>query len=230
MLFVTIFLTTSLLHAEQKLNWQETLNQLQKKPESTSGYFYNLGTVYYRVGQVGRAVAFLEKANHVHPHDSDIQYNLSVAQAALSKTIGPENLDPSSSWAEKIADRTTLDEVRATLGLLAVIVVLLWTRAYLATRKVRTAILQPAGILSLIGFILTTAIYGTQRWASGFPAAVCLDPLVIRSGPGESYLPLSRVESGVKLRILEASEGAWQQVRYSQDGIGWVKASELLVI
>lgn len=253
--------------ASSKENWSEwqqartlfdsqqydaALREFQSHPQDEPNYYYNLGTTYFKLGRTGAAVAYLEKANHQGPHDPDTQYNLSIARAALGKSIGSDKLDPASSWAEQISDRVSLDEIRGTLGLLGVIVVLLWTRAYLKTRSIKKAILQPAGFLGILGLGITAGIYGIQRWTETTPPAVSLSRQAVRSGPGDHYLEMSFVEGGSKIRLLGPSvmssappsgsisgdpntgssftPEVWRQIRYSDDGIGWVRASGLLAL
>jgi tetratricopeptide (TPR) repeat protein len=215
-------------------DYSAALQELLKDPGGDFTYFYNLGTLYTLVGKPGLAVAYLEKANRLHPHDPDIQYNLSLSRAHLSESIGPTHLDPASTWTEQLADRISLDEVRATLGLIGFIVVAFWIRAYLQTRNLRKVLAQPSGFLGLLGFAITLSLYGIQRWASSYPPAICIESQVIRSGPGNHYLDLSHAEVGTKVRILGSSlqgnNEIWEQVRYSDDGIGWIKSSSLLLL
>src|SRR5205807_615311 len=95
-----------------------------------SAYFYNLGTASFRSGKIGAAVAYLEKANRLEPHDPATQHNLQIAREALGQAIGRSHLDPASTWSEEIADHVTLNEIRGTLGLVGTILVLVWLRAY----------------------------------------------------------------------------------------------------
>jgi hypothetical protein len=236
-------------------NYEAALKELQAHPQENSHFYYNLGTIHYRLGHPGTAVAYLEKANRLAPYDPDIQYNLTLAKSVLSDSIGLSQLDPASTWTEQLADRVSLDEVRATLGLLGLIVVLLWTRAYLKTRNLKKVFIQPAGFLGLLGFGLTVGVYGVQRLGSSCPPAICLEKQSIRSGPGQQFMELAQTIPGAKLRLLGASAPAaqptstpsalvtgdptqpsspsseiWQQVRYSPDGIGWIKSSSLLML
>jgi tetratricopeptide (TPR) repeat protein len=233
-------------------NLEDALQELQSRSREDAHYFYNVGTIYYRLGKTGLAVAYLEKANRINPHEPDIQFNLAMARSTLANFIGTDRLDPASTWTEQLADHISLDEVRGTLGLFGLAVVLLWIRAYLKSRNLRQMLIQPAGILGLLVFGITLGIYGVQRWAANSPLAVCLEHQTIRSGPGAHYMELFRAEAGSKLRILgpamtsnlSASDIAsgnptsgsienpeiWRQVRYSSDGIGWIKSSSLLVL
>jgi tetratricopeptide (TPR) repeat protein len=217
--------------------YEDALREFQLHPSESAQYFHNLGTVYLKLGQPGPAIAYLDKANHLRPHDPEIQQNLKIAQTSLGRLIGSDHLDPASNGLEILADRVSMGEIRGALGLLGLIVAALWLRAYLRTRDLRRTLLQPSGLIGMIGLAITLALYATERLAEAHPPAYALDRVVVRSGPGEQYAQLGQLESGVKLRLLGPSESIqaggkpqlWDQVRYSQDGIGWVPASSLLL-
>jgi tetratricopeptide (TPR) repeat protein len=210
--------------------FDEALQAFQTHPNDTAQYFHNLGTVYYRVGQPGRALAYLEKANSLKPHDPETQHNLHLAQAAVGQLIGEARLDAASTGLESLADRVSLQEVRGALGLLGLLVAVLWLRAYWKTRNLKRTFLQPAGFIGLLGFGLTAGLYFTERLAQSHPPAFAVERQVIRSGPGDQFAQLGQVEPGMKIRLLGPVDQDWRQVRYSTDGIGWIKASSLLLL
>jgi hypothetical protein len=242
----------------QSGNFAEAFRDLQSQPSDDARYFYNLGTVLLRLGRLGHSLAYLEKANRMQRHDPMIQHNLQIARSSLGSVIGAGRLDPASTWAEEIADRVTLEEIRGALGLVGSILVLMWMRFYLRTRRLRKTLLHPAAIIASAAFVITCGLYAAERLAESHPPAVLLERQTVRSGPGDHYLELAEIESGMKLRILgpiadstttavstlgssETMSGAnapaapkpgepWRQVRYSQDGIGWVRASSLLLL
>lgn len=222
--------------------YEDALKFLEANPSENAHYYYNLGTLNARLDNKGLAVAYLEKAHQMKPHDSDIQHNLKISRAALSRLVGEERLDPASTWPEMIADRFTLDEVRGALGVFSLILMILWTRSYGLTRNLKKTFLQPAGCICAFGLVFTASLYGLERTAKNHPAAVCLEHQVVRSGPGEQYLEVGQVEVGTKLRLLgpsssdilssEASQtsGLWYQTRFLPGTIGWVRASKVLAL
>lgn len=226
----------------EKGSYNEALRELQTHPGETASYFYNLGTLLFKMGRAGQAVAYLEKANRMSPHDPSIQQNLRIARASLSQVIGAEKLDPSSSWIESLVDRVPLDETRGTLGLMVFVVLLFWTRSYFKTRSLQKTLIQPAGYLGMLGISLVLALYAAQRYSEGRPPAIAIDRQTVRSGPGDQYLELAQLEPGVKIRLLqEGTESAaagspvpssgspkWWQIRYGTDSVGWVRASNIL--
>jgi tetratricopeptide (TPR) repeat protein len=217
--------------------YEEALHEFHSHPADSAQYFYNIGTTHLKLGQPGQAVAYLGKSNHLRAHDPDTQRNLQIAQSALGRLIGADHLDPASSGLETLADRVSMGEIRGALGLLGLIVASLWLRAYLMTRSLKRTLLQPSGFIGLIGFAITLSLYGAERLAEAHPPAYTIEHLVIRSGPGAQFAELGQLEAGIKLRLLGPEETikvgdqqqSWKQVRYSQDGIGWIPTSSLLL-
>ncbi len=224
----------SALSLDQQGKAQDALRLFLSHPSDDAPYFYNVGSLYYKLGQPGPAVAYLEKAKRLKPHDPDIQNNLRVAQAALGELIGTHRLNPASNWVEDLADPISLDEVRGILGLVALILVLIWIRAYAKTNDLNKTFFQPAGFFGLLGLGITVGLYSAQRLARDHPPVVCIQPETIRSGPGDQFLELAQESPGVKLRLLGSSSNEqneqWYQVRYARGKIGWARASGLLLL
>jgi tetratricopeptide (TPR) repeat protein len=182
--------------------YEAALQQLLSHPAEDSTYYYNLGTTLLELNHVGVASAYLEKANRLNPHDVAIQQNLQLAHNALSRALGPEKLDPASSWGETLADNLRLDEIRGALGLVGFIIALFWIRSYWKTRRLRETLLQPAGWLGIGALAITACLYGLERVSAMSPVAVCLEKTTIRSGPGNTFVEVSQAEAGSKLRAL----------------------------
>lgn len=211
--------------------YDEALAALRAAPSEDASFYYNLGTIYQKLGQLGPAVAHLEKANRLRPHDPDIQYNLKLAKDALGRLIGPDKL-VAGSWTESIADRAPLDEIRAVLGLLAFILASIWLVTYLRARRLSRALLHPASLLVLLALLASTGLYAAQRLAGQKPPAACLEQQPVRSGPGDQFAELARLEAGQVIRLLgpaaDSPVGQWKQVRYDGSNVGWIKAASLL--
>jgi hypothetical protein len=235
-------------------NFDEALRQLMANPSDDAPYYYNLGTTYLKLGKPGLALAYLEKANHLQPHDIGIQQNLQLSRTSLGQAIGTEKMDPASTWSENLADNLRIDEIRGAFGLVGFVVTLFWIRSYLKTRNLRNTLLKPAGLLGMIGLGIILCLYTVEQVGGLSPAAICLNKEPIRSGPGEKYVNVSVCDAGVKIRVLgptqevaapvpsplpssapspasaEKPSVLWRQVRYSQEGIGWIPASSLLLL
>src|SRR5262245_20194824 len=66
--------------------YQEALDALQKNGVHTAAEYYNAGNCLYKLGRVGQSLAYYEKAHNLAPRNSDIQYNLELAEEAARQT------------------------------------------------------------------------------------------------------------------------------------------------
>jgi tetratricopeptide (TPR) repeat protein len=247
--------------------YEDAFRSLRSNPTENAAYYYNLGTIAYKLGRPGTAVAFLEKAAELQPGDSATSHNLQLSRAALTHLIGQDRLDPATTWYESLADRAATPEAKGAIGLVGLIVALGWFRAFRRVRSLGPTLLEPAGMLGALGLAATVGVFGAGRLAELHPPAICVERQVVRSGPGEHFLEIGSVEAGSRIRLLgpaatvnasaDASTAAppsqgtsldgerdkavaqtpnadavqtWRQVRFSQEAIGWVRSSSLLLL
>jgi hypothetical protein len=218
--------------AAQAGDFADAEKQLRAAPQESANFHYNLGTIAARQGKWGIAVAHLEKANHLRPHHSSTQNNLRIARRSLARSGGPAeaDLDRASTWLESVADQVALNEVRAVLGMIGILLAFVWMRQYRKTRSLRATFFQPAGLIAMVALLITATLYAAERLASSHPAAVVLDSIVIRSGPGAQFTELAKLDAGIKIRVTGTRDQDWLQVRYGPREIGWVSASSLLLL
>ena len=216
------------LHDTQ--HFDEALKELQTHPQDNASYYYNVGTLFLQLKKPSKAIAYLEKAYRLQPHDPEIQANLALAKEEVGFILGSDQLDPASSWIEKMGDHIPAAEAQGAVALLSLVFIGVWIRTYLKIRNLKRFISQPATLICLIGLLITSTVFGLQKWAEARPIAVSIDLMIIRSGPGEHYVQLGQIQPGTKIRLLSSAEDSWIQVRYSSDEIGWVKMSGLLTL
>ena len=217
--------------------YKEAVDLLKQSPTYDAVYFYNLGVLHGKLGQAGPAVAYLEKANSLRPHDPEVQRNLALARDALRNALAGMNsetgLDSASTSLERFSDRIQGDEILGVTGLVTLIVSLLWIRAYLKTRNLTKTFLKPSGWFGFLALVLVFAFYGLYRTGNSSPAAILIGKELLRSGPGLSFPEITPIESGVKVRLVGSPASAnenelWQKVRYKNDQTAWVPLSSLL--
>lgn len=230
---------SSLYHAGKYEEALEALLKSDQVNKTDSVYYYNLGTLYFRLGRVGTSIAYLEKANRLSSRDPEIKTNLEFARQFLSPKITAIQFEDPSTWTEVLADQGTRDDVQALCALFGLIALMLWSRTYLKTRSLKKVFTSTPGALAsttialILGFNLLQLLYQSSQ------PGICTAKETVRSGPGNHYPDMAMIEEGMKVRVLgspiqstgEASQPeTWQQVRYADDRIGWMKASSLLTI
>ena len=130
--------------------------------------------------------------------------------------------DPATRFWEHASENWPLSPVLTLLGLLVLGLVLNWRR------KPRPWLLSTSLILTALTLCL--------RLGVGVDAAGQLERAeVLRSGPGEAFLQLGKLEAGARVRVPDtaAREDAgvrWRQVRYGQTETAWIPESALLLL
>lgn len=219
-------------------------------------HFFESATSFYQLGNYSKARAYFQKAYFsaprglvsLLPHSirNTCKKNFELADQALRTGSQRE------TWAFKETTGTELEQLSDTLALdfapdwsmgLGILCLLLYVARAIQIQRacnqwkdyLRRLFTQGIGLLATVFtgawavlFVLV-AVGQTTR-----PAAV-LSPIVVRSGPGERFLELARIPEGITVRHLDTNEFAgppeeiWEQIRYSAEGIGWVRTANLLV-
>ncbi len=207
------------LYREGKFS--EALSALEASPEASEksySYYFNRGVIHHALNQAPLAVAYLEKARVMAPHSAEVREPLSAATANLVKWLGRAKLDPGSYFFESLGAQLPLDPLFLGFGILSLVS---WF-GFFAWKRIRTRFAQ-TGFISLLLAVLF-GCWGT--WLELHPQVVVIEPRLIKSGPGESFLDRGAVEPGMKLRVTgemrEEKLGAegvsprWWRVRFNE--------------
>ncbi|MEP0861278.1 MAG: hypothetical protein HRF52_07545 [Ignavibacterium sp.] len=65
----------------------KTYEAITRQGYEGTSLFYNLGNAYYRIGKIGYAIMYYEKAAKLSPDDEDVKHNLQLAQMNVKDKI-----------------------------------------------------------------------------------------------------------------------------------------------
>jgi tetratricopeptide (TPR) repeat protein len=176
---------------------------------------YNLGNTYYRLGRIGRARLWYERARLADPGDDDARYNLDTIRRKVNETEGGRN---------PLADNAAPLRVLAT-----VLNILFWvlagtglflSREWLWWARLGTGL---AGAGALVLVVLAGNPAGMDR-------AVLVAPAEVRSGPGEDYAVGFTAPEGKSVLYLETRD-RWTQIGLPDQGLkGWAPRESVIRI
>ena len=181
--------------------------------------YFNLGNVYFEIGDMGRALANYRRTQQFWPRDAVLNSDLVRIRSQRIDLQGDE-----IGFVEELADLTsgvlTLSELTILVGLawfawFALLVVMILRRVRLANLRV---FLVVVGVGLLIGLFLL----GCRLFVIAYrPSGVVVAPVVqVRSGPGDAYLELYQLHSAAELRVWDETTD-WVQFALPDGRLGW---------
>jgi tetratricopeptide (TPR) repeat protein len=193
--------------------------------------FYNLGNAYYRVGNIGRAILFYERAARLIPDDDDLRHNLQLANLLI-----PDRIDPAPrlfiwQWWEaakvsfSIASVTWLAYLTYLLVAVGVAVIVL-ARTYTVRRIGMLAALVSGVLLIVFGTLLVAKVAEANR---ADEAIVMVALATAKNSPDAKSSDAFVLHNGAKVLITDAVN-EWMKVRLADGKVGWVEKGTLEVI
>jgi tetratricopeptide (TPR) repeat protein len=188
---------------------------------------YNLGNVFARQGQLGRAIASYLRAQRRAPRDADIRTNLQwVRSHTRDLELAGGGLPPVIAQLDAAAHRLTVDEWALAVVILAWLVAGLlawwWRRGWLGAWP-RRGVLAAGALLVLVAVVLATRWYEEQGRDT---AVVVAEEVAVRSGPASSFPVVFRIHDGLTLTIRGTRDG-WARIGLGGDWVGWVPGGTL---
>ncbi len=191
--------------------------------------FYNIGNIYFRLGDMGRAILNYRKAERFIPNDTNLQGNLNYARSQCVDRIEPkpqaEILRTLFFWHYDLGGFT-----RAWL--LAALSSLLWVSAgiYLLTR--RSWLRHAAFSIAAIGILLAGSLAVEAYEQANVHTGVVLEQEIIgRKGDSITFEPTFKepLHAGVEFKLVEERKG-WLHIELADGRRCWIpeSAAELI--
>lgn len=206
-----------------------------RKGGSSSALFYNLGNVYYRQGNLGKAIVNYERALKLDPTNADARTNLDFVKSKITD----KQID-SGSYMDSVWDGTVGMFHPDTWAVIALILFAVFLGALAAYIFSSAVIVKKASFFGgLIVFVLTVGAVivsfaaanrvNADNYAIILPPSSQLStsPREARSQSEQAFL----LHEGTKVEIIDSianpGEGMWYEVLVGRGERAWVKASEV---
>ncbi len=186
---------------------------------------YNLGNTWFRMHQLGRAIAAYERARIAMPRDADLNYNLAHAQDQLVDAIPPSKgfFSMAFFWLSSVSPGELFWSF-AALNLL------LWT-ALLIRLFHRPEWLFYSLVLLLCLWIITGLSFGI-KWVQVHDdnrGVILKEEVAVLAGPHEGDTVLFKLHEGAIVKQ-ERAEGKWRLIRLPDKKRGWLREEGLELI
>lgn len=198
---------------------------LESSYESAELYF-NLGNAYFKSGNIPAAILNYEKALKLDPTDSDIRYNLSLANSRIVDKIEPLPEFFLKTWWRSARDIFSSDQW-AKAGLLFLMLTLLTAFVFIASKSipVRKISFWSGTIFIFLMLIAFTFSSSGYRYYHQKNSAIIFAPTVtVKSSPNDNSVDLFVIHEGTKVFISDRVE-EWSEIRLANGNVGWIKNS-----
>ena len=198
----------------------EKYKAIESKGFSSSELFFNMGNAYYRLGDLGNAIYYYQKANFLKPFDRQILKNIEIVKGKRKDKIQNE------SFSFKIFSYYFLKQLVIILALLFLIFAVIFSINLFFSRK----ILKIISILlfSVIILFSGAALFIHNNISHGY-GVIVEDNISVYSGPGDTYVVQFVLNSGILFKKIE-EDGDWFGIVFENGMSGWIKNEKAKLI
>ncbi len=189
--------------------------------------YFNLGNTYYKLGQIGKAILYYEKAKRFMENDEDLKVNLELALARTKDKIPELPKFFLEALLENVLDFFSL----GALGFFVLLflygtaaIFIFQLRDLFGVNSLLGQVFKYTFLvlftLSLVLFVLKSSRLATHR------EAIVLNPVVnLKSEPREQSTTISVIHEGLKVQI-SRKELDWLEVKLPDGTKGWIERRE----
>lgn len=185
----------------------------------------NLGSVYFRLDDLGRAVLHYERARLLAPGSREAEHNLAIARTRLPDPIAEAPMPAPRQWVRWLGRNMPVGMafwlgVLAYVGALALLGVRLW-------RGSRSDWLRRALVAcALLGGALLGLAFSASVAREADRAVVVLNETPLRASLADDAEAVRTVGEGVVARLLAPPTGRRLHVRLPDGTTGYVSAED----
>ena len=192
-----------------------------------SKVFYNLGNVYFRKNQLGKAILNYRRTLSLDPRDEDSIANLRFAKLFTLDKIEEQRVNPFSNLLHWFLDLWSTDELAIFVSL-SYCVSIFFGILILFTRSKR-ALLWGLTMFLLV-FVVFSSSLGTKLYFNSIKSGVVIATQAeVRSGPGKDYTLQFTGHEGLEFQISGDLED-WYRILLPNGVRGWVPKEAVEII
>lgn len=210
--------------AYQAGNYQEALRLYQNilQEGATSGELcFNLGNAYFRLGDMGRAILYYERARRLLPRSESVSFNLRLANLYVKDRIEVPPPFFLYRWYKHLTDSMTARGWGLLLSLLLFFSALLTLVCQWFELKFTRVLKKIALMLAVVGLLVLTPFISRYNYEANSREAIVLSPVVTcLAAPQLGSTELFVVHCGTKVKIL-GTDGEWYKIELLDGKQGW---------
>jgi tetratricopeptide (TPR) repeat protein len=189
---------------------------------------YNLGNVYYKLDDIGKALLHYERALLIKPLDADLRANLLLAELrAIDRIeelpgVGLDKLAAVIFAGNMYQIWLVLSLITWTFAFVFIAIRLRWQNRTFAPYA-----RGGASVNFILAFIFILLLYATNERISKSSFAIIMESRVeVMSMPGELGVGLFQLHEGTKT-FIQSTQDEWTEVLLENGNVGWLPTSAI---
>jgi tetratricopeptide (TPR) repeat protein len=199
----------------------ELYQELANRGIQNPSLYYNLANTYFKIGNIGYAVLYFERALLLKPFDRDIRSNLDHVKAQLEDKIRPLYDEGIFRLLRKLFSYLTL-KITAYLEIILFTFLIFLLLSFLFLPHSRHRLKNPLVVVGILYMAILIGMIAQSSHEKRYPKGVILQKVLeVKSSPLAESETLFTLHEGTKFKLIE-QRGEW--IRFStQDGRqGWI--------
>ncbi|HRN25308.1 MAG TPA: tetratricopeptide repeat protein [Ignavibacteriaceae bacterium] len=203
-------------------------DKLIKQGYQGTSLYYNLGNAHYRLGNVGYAILYYEKALKLSPNDEDVKHNLELARINIKDKV--ETLPPFfifNIWESVLASLSVSGWT--VFVYIVFILLLLCVIAYFFSRtstQQRISFFSGVGVFAVLILAIILLAVKMNKEFNIKDGIIVSNVVTVKSSPDNSSKDEFIVHEGLKIR-LEDKVDNWVKIRLADGKLGWIPEENL---
>ncbi len=189
--------------------------------------YYNIGNVYFRKGNLPKAILFYERAYRLDPANDKIKHNLLFARQFVQDKFETVPEFFLRRWWRGVALWCSAN-TWAVISIVLFLIALALGYIFLFARRIPARKLGfYLGIVFLLLSVLTFSLsISNKRYFLDSHQAVIMHTTSLRSAPSMESTELYILHEGVEVKVLSFNDG-WVEVKLPNGTIGWLKKTDI---
>ncbi|MBI5574581.1 MAG: tetratricopeptide repeat protein [Elusimicrobia bacterium] len=188
-----------------------------EKDYPTANLYYNIANSYYRLGKIGYALLYYERAKKISPFDEDIGFNIKIIYGTIEKDENERGL----------LANIDMGTARLLFSLSLFFFAGVISIKFLSSKKI---LFWPFVVSSLMVVLFSSLYFLKYRDQCETIAVVIKSDTEIRSGPNNNFKVSFTLPEGKKIIVLNKS-GEWAEIVVKSMGLrGWLEMKNIEII
>jgi hypothetical protein len=201
----------------------DVYNKIIENGYEGTSLFYNLGNAHYRLGKVGYAILYYEKALNISPNDEETKHNLALAKLNIKDKV--DELPPFfifNIWEGVLAlfSVSGWTFVAYILFILLLVSIIAYFFSRTSTQQ-RFSFFGGVGLSVLLILVIILLAVKMNKEYNVKDGIIVENIVTIKSSPDNLSKDEFIVHEGLKVRVEDKVDN-WIKIRLADGKVGWI--------